>query len=271
MMTQGLHCLAALSADTLTKRLLQIRKEERALLVEFLYLLTELERRRVPESMGYSSIFSFCTGHLGMSKGSAYRRMTASRLVAAFPVISEYLADGRLGLLTLVALRDVLSKERLTEILDRAAGRTEEQVKELVAAINPRPDQPELLRRIPVWAVPVAALGSSVEPRTGEPTGPLAAAPERSRGTIEPLSADRHVLRLTVGSAFVCDLEAVRQALSHKLPGGSLDHQTVAWQVEIDVLQIVFARTADRDEAVRLGNGGAGLGHRCGENRRCAG
>jgi len=46
--------------------------------------------------------------------------------MARFPVIAEYLADGRLGLVTLVLLREVLDESNLRQILDRAAGRTEE-------------------------------------------------------------------------------------------------------------------------------------------------
>ncbi len=75
--------------------------------------------------------------------------MTAARLLARFPVLADYLADGRLNLTTLVELRDVLDKADLVEILDRAAGRTEDQVKELVASLRPQPAPADLLRRLP--------------------------------------------------------------------------------------------------------------------------
>jgi hypothetical protein len=51
---------------------------------------------------------------------------------------------------TLVELRDVLDEPHLVEILNRAAGRTEEQVEELVAALRPQPIPTDLLRRLPV-------------------------------------------------------------------------------------------------------------------------
>jgi hypothetical protein len=37
-----------------------------------------------------------------MTKASAFRRTTAARLLARFPVVADYLADGRLNLTTLV-------------------------------------------------------------------------------------------------------------------------------------------------------------------------
>ncbi|HTM22780.1 MAG TPA: hypothetical protein VL172_19795, partial [Kofleriaceae bacterium] len=45
----------------LTARLYEIRKEERALLVEFLHYLNELDRRRTVLELGFSSLFVFCT------------------------------------------------------------------------------------------------------------------------------------------------------------------------------------------------------------------
>ena len=43
-------------------------------------LLAELDRRRTVLALGFSSLFSFCTDRLGLTKASAFRRTTASRL-----------------------------------------------------------------------------------------------------------------------------------------------------------------------------------------------
>jgi hypothetical protein len=108
--------LAELPDHALTTRLLEIRKNERSLLVELLALLAELDRRRTVLALGFSSLFSFCTDRLGLTKASAFRRTTAARLLARFPVVAEYLADGRLNLTTLVELRDVLHEAHATGI-----------------------------------------------------------------------------------------------------------------------------------------------------------
>src|SRR5688572_2813532 len=144
-----MQTLSELSDADLVGRLVQIGRQERGLLVEFLRDLAELDRRKTVLDLGFSSLFSFCTDHLGLTKASAFRRTTAARLLARFPLVAEYLADGRLNLTTLVELRDVLDEAHLVEILNRAAGRTEDQVKALVAALRPRAAPPDLLRKLP--------------------------------------------------------------------------------------------------------------------------
>ncbi len=177
--------LEELEASALTFRLYMLRKQERELLVEFLLYLGELERRKVHLEIGYSSVFVFLTDHLGYPRASAYRRYTASRLLARFPAIGPHLADGRLNLTTLVELRDVLTEETLAQTVDRAAGRTEEQVRELVAAMKPRPEPDDLLRRLPQPRVeppaPAILPGLTlVPPLPATPVPPLAPTPSQS-------------------------------------------------------------------------------------------
>ncbi len=282
-----IEALADLPDEMLTRRLLEIREQERRLLVEFLGYLAELDRRKTVVVQGYPSLFSFCTDFLGLSKASAFRRTTAARLLARFPLVAEYLADGRLNLTTLVELRDVLDEAHLVEILEGAAGRTEEQVKQMAAALRPRTAPADLLRKLPdrrndcSGSGPKPSVAKTVEPavppraantvepalppravNTVEPSSPpplawdLAAAPAappsaaaragaRSAARLDPIAPERHVLRVTVGSDFVADLEAVRQALSHKLPAGGLE------EVLHECLRVTLAQVERR----RFGTG----------------
>jgi len=219
--------------DVLVGRLIEIRKHERSLLVELLRYLAELDRRKTVLAQGFPSLFSFCIEFLGLTKASAYRRTTAARLLARFPLVADYLTDGRLNLTTLVELRDVLDETHLIEILDRAAGRTEEQVKELVAALRPQPAPMDLLRRIPTARNDCSGSGpkpaSQPAPASGTPLPhaptmpPTAPSRPATPSRLEPIAPERHVLRVTVSSAFVADLESVRHALSHKVPAASLE------------------------------------------------
>jgi 5-methylcytosine-specific restriction endonuclease McrA len=220
-----------LSDNALVGRVVQIRKQERSLLVEFLRCLIELDRRRTVLAMGFSSMFSFCVEQLGCSKAAAFRRTTAARLLSRFPLVADYLFDGRLNLTTLVELRDVLEESRMVEILDRAAGRTEDQVKELVAALRPQPAPSDLLRRLPTprndsggsGRAPSATLSPSAAAVMPVVATPSPRPHTNPRARLEPIAPERHVLRVTVGAEFVADLEAVRAALSHQLPGASLE------------------------------------------------
>ena len=211
-----------LSDEALTGRLLEIRKQERSLLVEFLGYLAELDRRKTVVALGFPSLFSFCVDFLRMSKASAFRRTMAARLLARFPLVVEYLGDGRLNLTTLVELRDVLEEGRLVDILDRAAGRTEDQVKVLVAALRPQPVPVDMLRSLPSrrndcggsgpvqltgpgTVAPAPTAPAPTVPPTVTPTPPPSPprVPTRPAARLEPIAPDRHVLRMAVSDAFV--------------------------------------------------------------------
>src|SRR6185503_7560218 len=100
--------LDGVSSETIVAHLYELRRLERASLVEFLWYLSEVEQRRVHLEMGFSSTFVFCTDHLGLTKGAAFRRTKGAELLSRFPLAGVYLADGRLSLSTFVLLRDVL-------------------------------------------------------------------------------------------------------------------------------------------------------------------
>jgi hypothetical protein len=127
--------------------------------------------------------FSFCTDNLGFTKAAAFRRTTAARLLARFPLVADYLVDGRLNLTTLVELRDVLDESHLVEILDRAAGRTEDQVKQLVAELRPQPAPADLLRRLPTHRNHSSGSG----PELAASSAPVVAMPPSSSSA--PLAA----------------------------------------------------------------------------------
>jgi hypothetical protein len=70
--------LGLLSAGELMSRLYSLRSAERQLLVEFLGYLGELDARKTYLELGFSSMFAFCTDHLGLSRSSAFRRTVRS-------------------------------------------------------------------------------------------------------------------------------------------------------------------------------------------------
>ncbi len=247
--------LSKLTPGGLTDRLCELRNDERALLVELLWHIAEVDRRRLYLEMAFPSLFAFATGFLGYTKAAAFRRTTAARLLARFPVIADHLADGRLNLTTLVELRDVLDEQRLDEVLSRAAGRTEEQVKELVAALAPRPAPNDLLRKLPA----PSTAGSGPEPQL--PIAPVSSGPEpqpvsRPAARIEPISAELRMLRVTVGADFTRDLAAVRDALSHKIP----DRNLVA--VLHECLRVTLAATTKRRRGAGRAPGPGGRARR---------
>jgi len=232
----------------LVERLCVLRRMERLQLVEFLRYLAEVERRRFYLEMAFSSMWAFCEQHLGLSHGETFRRTHAAALLARFPVVGDYLADGRLSLTTLVELRHVLDDGNLDSVLARAAGRTEDEVKRLVAALAPREAPADLLRRCPAVTPRSAgpALAAAAPPVSA---GPALARP--ARVTLEPIAEDRHILRATVTDGFRADLEAVRDALSHEIPGGALG------EVLHHCLRVTLAACAKRRRGAGRARAGA--------------
>src|SRR5688500_5319821 len=81
--------LSQLSPGGLTDHLCTLRGKERHLLVELLWHIAEVDRRRLYLEMAFPSLFAFATDFLGYSKAAAFRRTTAARLLARFPLVAD--------------------------------------------------------------------------------------------------------------------------------------------------------------------------------------
>jgi 5-methylcytosine-specific restriction endonuclease McrA len=161
------------------------------------------------------------------------------RVLRLFPRLEAPLRDGRLSLTTAVTLRPVFTEENLDEIVARAAHKTDDETRQLVASLQPRQAPKEGIRKLPAPAprlpAPAEVL-AVVEPDEAPPAAPEAPrdepAPEPfalappppppSRAALEPVSSDRWSLRVTIDGALKGDLETLRSLLSHKVPDGDL-------------------------------------------------
>ena len=226
-MAKSLQAFAALSDDDLLTAVNRLAIDERRATADLIASLVELDQRRLYLGEGYSSLFTYCTQALGYPNGSAFRRISAARLLVRFPVCAEYLADGRLNLSTLGALRDVLEPDNHRDLLDRASGQSEEKVKVLAATVRPLPEVKESIRRVPVRP-PVPEVTSGAERKVDTPPAlpaePVAVpAPPPPRPKLQPIDAERHSLKMTVGPEFMEALKEVKSALSHQVPDGNLE------------------------------------------------
>jgi 5-methylcytosine-specific restriction endonuclease McrA len=147
------------------------------------------------------------------------------RVLRDFPELEAPLRDGRLSLTTAVTLRPVLTPENLDEMVARAAFKTDERTRHLVASLQPRPPPREGIRKLPA---PAAGLTATAPDPTEAPAAepePFALAPParpQSRPSLDPVSADQWSVRFTADAAFREDLETLKSLLSHKIPDGNL-------------------------------------------------
>ena len=159
--------LLSMKNTELLAGLSQLVKRGNELTAEVLAHLAELEERRLHLQLGHSSSFAYCVEALGLSEGSAGRRVAAARVCRRFPEAFELVARGDLHLSALCGLAPHLSSQSATELFAACCRKTRRQVEELLAARFPKPDVREQIRRLPIRGRVSAA---SNDPRIADRT-----------------------------------------------------------------------------------------------------
>ena len=141
------HASASPSLELLEARrardgLASLLGAERAAAADFLLALTDFDRRRGWEVLGHASLFAFLNVELGLSKGAAYVRFTAARLLQALPAVIEPLRGGQLCLSAVAELARVATPENLATVMPRYFGCSSREAREVTAAIAPRESPP---------------------------------------------------------------------------------------------------------------------------------
>src|SRR5512138_3160520 len=93
-----------LSNDQLTRQVVQLNRKQHLVDAELLLYLSELDCRKLYRNHACPSLFEFLTTRLGQSEDIAYRWMWGARLLRAFPLVHELLAEGKLHLSALMLL-----------------------------------------------------------------------------------------------------------------------------------------------------------------------
>jgi 5-methylcytosine-specific restriction endonuclease McrA len=220
--------MESISARDLDRRLADLVRSERHLVVQFVVELAGFAKRELYRELGYTSLFYYCIRQLGLSKSSAFRRSEVARLIARFPVIADRLAEGRLSIRALVELREVLTAENHAEVLARAEGKSQEEAQLLAVEYKPKPVPRDVVRALPTPPAPLVAVVCA------ETT------PPRPPEVVKPLTPDLRRLNVTVSADFIAELEQVRAALSHKCPDGNFE------QVVREAFKLVLERDRKR-------------------------
>lgn len=97
-MSDFMQKIQSLEKSELIKRTREIVALERRTTLEMIEHLREIERRLLFLEFGYSSLFEFSVKYLGLSEGSAQRKISAMRLIRDVPEAMEKLASGEITL-----------------------------------------------------------------------------------------------------------------------------------------------------------------------------
>ncbi len=248
--------LELLEARQRRDNLKALLRAEQSAMAEFLVALADFDRRRGWAPLGHANLFSFLNVGLGLSKGAAYVRSSAARLVQAHPEALVPLRDGRLCLSSVGELSRVATAGNFHEVMPRFFGCSSREAREVAAAIAPREAPPlrvQVTRVVPPdrtahqFQGPLAAAAPALELRL--PPSPSAVAatlslaapvdsesvrahelalthPARgvtSRDEVEPLTADLRRLHITVSRQLLKKLEAAQSGLGHAIPAATLE------------------------------------------------
>ena len=204
-------------------------RQENESLAQLLVLLADIEDRDLHVARGFTSLYAFCAGYLGLRDGKAYRRIHAARLGRRFPVAIELLAQGEVSLTTLNLLSPRLDQDNHLELLRASQGCDKRQVKELLAARFPAPDPAPSGRKLPAPAArPTPAdtpepsrvdrpAASHAEPPAPTPApAPLVLQPPARRPVVEPIADQRYSFRFAGPRSLVDKLEELEALRSHR-------------------------------------------------------
>ena len=207
--------LSGVADEELLASLRTVLRTETSAVAQVLVHLVEVEERRLHLEMACSSMFVFCTTRLGMSEGTANRRILAARLVRRFPRLLDSIASGRIHLSSVLRLHDLFTESNIDELVDAAVGKSKREVEELVARMAPKPPVAPSIRLVPEQR-PLPSESPVLPPpvAVGEPA--------RGDAKVSPLSEARYKLELTIDAETLERLEYARSLMRHKTPSGDL-------------------------------------------------
>lgn len=212
-----------LTDATLLDEVARLARNERDAVVLLIASLGELDRRRLYLGEGFGSLFAYCTQHLRLGEGAAYRRIEAARAARRFPDVLEHLAEGRLTLASLGLLVRHLTETNHAALLEEASFKTKREVEQLIARLHPQPPVPSVVRKLPDLkeaTLPEPSGMSAAQESASRATPMLMPQPASRRPIIAPLSGAHYKLQITLSSRGHERLRAVQDLMRHTIPNG---------------------------------------------------
>src|SRR5688572_808351 len=138
----------------------RLAADERRATAALLRALMEIDSRRLYLGEGCASMFVYCTRVLHLSEGGAYNRIEAARAARAYPVILELFEQSTITLTAIRLLAPYLTAENHRAVLASAQHKSKREVEALVVALQPKPDAPVIVRKLPAVRRTTAAFSS---------------------------------------------------------------------------------------------------------------
>ena len=216
--------LADLSDEQLVAEVELLAGSERRATAVLIRALMELDARRLYLGEGYSSLFTYCTQALHLAEGAAYNRIETARAARRFPMILDGLEDGSLTLTTVRLLAPHLSVVNHESVLASAHHKRKQDIEQIVAALNPKPAAPTVIRKLPIRSQRETEAGAPDLASSAAVPLPVAQEPALPppRGSIAPLAPERFKVQMTISRETRDKLDRVQALARHAIPNGDL-------------------------------------------------
>ena len=138
-------------------------------------------------------------------------------------MILGWLADRSLNITTVRILRPVLTAENHLAVLTEARRRSKKEVEVIAARLNPKPDVPSTIRKLPVPAAVSLPLNAMLPQGEDSPAPPPPVSPPAApvhRPVIAPLTPERYRLQFTVSKETHDTLRRAQDLLCREIPDG---------------------------------------------------
>jgi len=220
------YSLAHLSDQTLLSELTALVARDRSITAQILAHLAEVDTRKLYAPAGYPSLRAWCVGALGLSEDAAHKRIQAARAARDFPILFTAVAEGRLHLTAVGLLAPYLAPSNAEGLVEAAAGKSKQQIEELLAERFPRTEALPMVEShevTPAGQLAPAQVGTDTPGsiRGTEPAaGKVTANAPRSR--VSPVALARYALTVSIGRVTLNKLTYAQELLSHEVREGDL-------------------------------------------------
>ncbi len=224
-MSEPMRRLEQLSDEALKSTADQLVGLHRRTTANLLACLVEVARRDLHLIDGASTLADWCMARWGLSEDQAWTYTKVVEVARKYPLALQMVADGRLSLSGVRALRPHLSDENADERLREAAGKTRSDLQLLIARWSPRPDVPARVMKLPAPRVTAWVAPKAVPEAASSRDEGLHLAPPKPKRVVEPLSEARFKVQVTVDARVAAKLEEAMALAGHQVASG--DYETL--------------------------------------------
>ncbi|MBN2184992.1 MAG: HNH endonuclease [Candidatus Krumholzibacteriota bacterium] len=134
----GKSALSVLSDGELLRRLDLLNQRENKTAIRAIFHIAEIDERKLYLERGFSSMFEYCTGHLGYTRATAGRRIAVGRCIRKYPGAGEMLASGETTPYIISLIAGIIDESDSSALLEEIRGRTTAYIETIVLRKKPR-------------------------------------------------------------------------------------------------------------------------------------